>query len=200
MPKEGLPLIEGAKCVNAEEVTLARIAGHAMAIVMNRAVPALMLSLSLVACASDRGEYPSLERRPMERITGTYTPAAQATPTPLPPPSAAVTGKLDGLVAQARTADSKFRQREDRARSLVGSSAGARLGSESWNTATVAVSELETARGEAMVALTELDLLFNETVLAGQDASSIGQARNTVVGIIGYEDRVLGELRSKLGS
>ncbi|MBA4161739.1 MAG: hypothetical protein C0515_06615, partial [Novosphingobium sp.] len=63
-----------------------------------------------------------------------------------------------------------------------------------------AVSELESARGEAMVALTELDLLFNEAVLAGQDASAIGAARDTVVGIIGYEDRVLGELRSKLGS
>lgn len=200
MPKEGLPLVEGAKCVNVEEVTLARFAGHAMAFGMNRAVAALILSLSLAACAADRGEYPSLERRPMERITATYSPAAPATPAPLPPPSAAVTGKLDGLIAQARAADGKFRQKEARARSLVGSSAGARLGSESWNVATVAVSELEAARGEAMVALTELDLLFNETVLAGQDASAIGQARDTVLGIIGYEDRVLGELRSKLGS
>jgi len=171
-----------------------------MAIVMNRAAAAMILSLSLAACAADRGEYPSLERRPMERITATYSPAAPATPTPLPPPSAAVTGKLDGLIAQARSADAKFRQKEARARSLVGSSARAKMGSESWNVATVAVSELESARGEAMVALTDLDLLFNETVLAGQDASTIGQARDTVVGIIGYEDRVLGELRSKLGS
>jgi len=167
---------------------------------MNRVVPAFVLSLSLAACAADRGEYPSLERRPMERITATYSPSAPAAPAPLPPPSAAVTGKLDGYIAQARAADAKFRQKEARARSLVGSSAGATLGSESWNVATVAVSELEAARGEAMVALTELDLLFNETVLAGQDASAIGAARDTVLGIIGYEDRVLGELRSKLGS
>lgn len=167
---------------------------------MNRAVPAFILSLSLTACAAERGEYPSLERRAMERITATYSPSAPATPAPLPPPGAAVTGKLDGLVAQARAADAKFRQKEGRTRSLVGSSAGAELGSESWNVATVAVSELEAARGEAMVALTELDLLFNEAVLAGQDASGIGLARDTVLGIIGYEDRVLGELRSKLGS
>ncbi|MBA4161535.1 MAG: hypothetical protein C0515_05560, partial [Novosphingobium sp.] len=104
---------------------------------MNRVVPAFVLSLSLAACAADRGEYPSLERRAMERITATYSPSAPATPAPLPPPGAAVTGKLDGLVAQARAADAKFRQKEGRTRSLVGSSAGAELGSESWNVATV---------------------------------------------------------------
>lgn len=167
---------------------------------MNRAAPAMLLPLLLAACAGSQGQYPSLERRPMERITAVYSPSAPATPAPLPAPPAAVTDKLGGFVAQARAADGKFRDREARARSLVAASSGAKLGSESWNVAAVAVAELETARGEAMIALTELDLLFNEAVLAGQDASAIGQARDTVAGIIGYEDKVLGELRSRLGS
>lgn len=167
---------------------------------MHRAVPALILSLSLGACAADRGQYPSLERRPMERITATYSPAAPATPAPLPQPGPEMTGKLAGLVAQASVADTKFRKKEARARGLVSAAAGSKLGSESWNVATVAVSELEAARGEAMVALTELDLLFNEAVLAGQDAYSIGRTRDGVIEMIGYEDRVLGELRSQLGS
>ena len=200
MPKEGLPLVQGAGTVNGEKSLWQGLPGMLWADIMTRSVVVSMLSLSLAACASDRGEFPSLERRPMERITATYNPTAPTSPTPLPPPSTAVTGKLDGLIGQARTADAKFRQKERRARSLVGSSAGARMGSESWNVATVAVSELEAARGEAMVALTELDLLFNDTVLAGQDASAIGKARDTVTAIIGYEDQVLGELRTRLGS
>jgi hypothetical protein len=171
-----------------------------MALPMNRAAPALLLPLLLAACAGSQGEYPSLERRPMERITATYSPAAPATPEPLPAPPAAVTDQLGGLVAKARSADTKFREKEGRARSLVNAAAGTSIGTDSWSTATVAVSELEAARGEAMVALTDLDLLFTEAVLAGQDASAIGQARDTVTGLIGYEDQVLGELRSKLGS
>ena len=170
---------------------------------MRSAIPAFVLSLSalsLGACASDRTEYPSLERRPIERISAVYTPAAPATPVALPAPPAGTLGKLDGLVGQARSADVKFRQREARARSLVGSTGNAGPGSESWSTATIAVAELEAARGEAMVALSELDLLYNDTVLRGEDASAIGQARDAVIGIIGYEDRVLGEVRSRLGS
>ncbi|MFO1255871.1 MAG: hypothetical protein U1E37_09420 [Sphingomonadaceae bacterium] len=167
---------------------------------MNRAIAALLLVLPLAACAAGQGEYPSLERRPMERITATYSPVPAPPPAPLPPPPAAVTGRLDGLVAQARGADAKFRDKEGRARTLVSSAAGAKMGTDSWSTATVAVSELEAARGEAMVALTELDLLFNEAVLGGQDASAIGQARDTVIALIGHHDQVLGELRLKLGS
>lgn len=171
-----------------------------MAKCMTRAVAAMLLPLTLAACAAGQGEYPSLERRPIERITATYSPAPAAEPAPLPPPPPAVTGKLDGFVAQAKAADSRFRQKEGRARSLVAGSAGAKIGTDSWGTATVAVSELEAARGEAMIALTELDLLFNQAVLAGQDTSAIGQAREQVTALIGYQDQVLGELRSKLGS
>ena len=167
---------------------------------MFRAAPALVLVLSLAACAGASGEYPSLERRPMERITATYTPAAPATPQPLSQPSAEITGKLEPLIAKARSADARFREKESRARSLAGSAAGAKIGTESWNIATVAVSELEAARGEAMIALTELDLLYNDTVLRGEDASAIQAARDTVTALIDQEDKVLGELRDRLGS
>lgn len=167
---------------------------------MFRAAPALVLVLSLAACAGASGEYPSLERRPMERITATYSPSAPATPQPLPQPSAEITGKLEPLIAKARSADARFREKEGRARSLAGSAAGARIGTESWNIATVAVSELEAARGEAMIALTELDLLYNDTVLRGEDAGAIQAARDTVTALIDQEDKVLGELRDRLGS
>ena len=160
----------------------------------------LGIGLSLSACATDAGLYPSLERRPAERITATYAPVAPPVPIPLPPPAAGVVGQLDELVGSARSADAKFRQKVPRARTLVNATGRAKMGTEAWAVATIAVSELEAARGEAMVALSELDLIYNDTRVRGQDPSAIGAARDSVVALIAQEDLVLGELRSRLGS
>ncbi len=160
----------------------------------------LGIGLSLSACATDAGLYPSLARRPAERITATFAPVAPPVPIPLPPPAAAVAGRTDVLVGAARSADAKFRQKEPRARALVNSTGRARMGTEAWSVATIAVSELEAARGEAMVALSDLDLIYNDVRVRGEDPSAIGAARDSVVALIAQEDLVLGELRSRLGS
>ena len=156
-------------------------------------------ALLLSGCARDTGQYPSLERRPAERLTATFD-APQVPDIVVPPaPSALVTGQAGPLITQAERADAKFRQREPRARSLVGSN-GAKMGSESWAVATIAVSELETARSEAMLALADLDTLYNDTRVRGEDPGTIGAARDRVTGLIARQDQVLGELRSRLGS
>ncbi len=159
-------------------------------------VPALLLG----ACARDTGEYPSLARRPAERLTATFDAPTAPAAVVLPAPGPAVIGQLGPLVSAAQRADAKFRQREPRARSLVRSSSGAKMGSESWAVATTAVSELVVARAEAMVALADLDTLYNDTRVHGEDPGAIGAARDTVTGLIGRQDQVLGELRSWLGS
>ena len=157
-------------------------------------------ALLLSGCARDTGQYPSLERRPAERLTATFD-APQAPEILVPPaPSAMVTGQVGPLVTLAERADAKFRQREPRARSLVGSNGGAKMGSESWAVATIAVSELEAARSEAMLALADLDTLYNDTRVRGEDPDAIGAARDRVTGLIARQDQVLGELRSRLGS
>jgi hypothetical protein len=74
------------------------------------------------------------------------------------------------------------------------------MGSESWAVATIAVSELEVARSEAMLALADLDTLYNDTRVRGEDPGAIGTARDTVTGLIARQDQVLGELRARLGS
>jgi hypothetical protein len=157
-------------------------------------------ALLLAGCASDRGQYPSLARRPAERITASFDTPQVAAPVVRPAPPAAVTGRLGGLVNAAEAADTKFRSREARARSVVGAGSGAKIGSESWATATIAVAELEAARAEAMVALTDLDMLFNDTSIRGEEPGSIGAARDKVIGLIARQDRVLAELRGRLGS
>ena len=74
------------------------------------------------------------------------------------------------------------------------------MGSETWGTATIAVAELEAARAEAMLALADLDTLYNDTRVRGEDPGVVGTARDAVTGLIERQDRVLGELRSRLGS
>ncbi len=160
----------------------------------------LAAALLLSACARDTGEYPSLARRPAERLTATFDAPQAPEIVVLPAPSAAVTGQVGPLVNAAERADAIFRQREPRARSLVGSSGGAKMGTESWAVATIAVSELEVARSEAMLALADLDTLYNDTRVRGEDPGAIGAARDTVTGLIARQDQVLGELRSRLGS
>ena len=168
--------------------------------ILRPAVLTVPILLLLAGCASDRGQYPSLARRPAERLTASYDTPPASVEIVRPAPPTTVTGKLGGLINAAQAADSKFRGREARARSTVGAAAGARIGSESWNVATIAVAELEAARAEAMLALSDLDTLFNDTSVAGEDPKSIGGARDTVIGLISRQDRVLAELRGRLGS
>lgn len=160
----------------------------------------LAAALLLGACTRDTGAYPSLARRPAERLTATFGVPAAPEMVVLPAPSAAVTGQVGPLVGAAQRADAKFRLREPRARSLVGSNGGAKMGSESWAVATIAVSELEVARAEAMLALADLDTLYNDTRVRGEDPGTIGAARDMVTGLIDRQDQVLGELRGRLGS
>ena len=169
---------------------------------LSRALPSLLLStvLMLGACATDKGEYPSLARRPAERLTASFGVPPALELIVLPPPSAAVTGQLGGLVGAAQAADAKFRTREPRARSTVSAAGNAKMGSESWGTATIAVAELEAARAATMLPLSDLDALYNDSRVRGEDPGQIGAARDTVTGLIARQDQVLGELRRRLGS
>lgn len=174
-----------------------------MAAVMHASIHFVLTAgaaLALSACQTTEAQYPSLAKRPAERITATYDAPTAPAEVVRPAPGGAVLGQLGGLVAAARTADGKFRSHEARARSLLSGAGAAKLGSELWGTATIAVSVLESARAEAILALSQLDMLFNDSSVTGLDASEIGAARDTVTGLIEHQDQVLGELRGRLGS
>lgn len=167
---------------------------------MHRSSPILLLAasaLSLAGCANDIAEYPSLARRQAERVSGAALPAAASTQ-PGPAPSAAVLSRLDSLVSTARAADERFSAREAQARALVGSATGAALGSESWAVASVALSQLESARSDAMVALAELDELYAAARIDAADARAIAAARDTVIALVARQDHVVGELGERL--
>lgn len=163
--------------------------------------PAMILSLtalSLAACSSSEGAYPSLARRPAERLTGSdpvVPPAPDATPAPIPPE---LTARLDVLVAQARSADALFRQHAPRTRALIAAANGAAVASESWSVATIALADLESQRSQAMIALADLDALYAAETIKLADASAIKVARDTVIAMVTEEDAVLGELKGRL--
>lgn len=163
---------------------------------------ALVASLALLAgCSADRDDYPSLARRPVERISGTAPVAApEATPAPAAPLSPELAARLTQLGNRVVEAHGRFTTKEARARSLVGAAGGAAVASERWAVATIALAELESARSEAMIALADLDALYASARIAGDPATAIEETRSRVIAVVAREDAVLAELRGKLAA
>ncbi len=156
-----------------------------------------LTALSLGACAKDAASYPSLARRPIERVSGT-APVAVPSQEAQAPADPAAQGKLDSLLAQARKADRAFQAQEARTRTLVGAASGAAVASEAWAVATVALSQLESARSDAVVAMAELDALYAQAVVSGMPAGDIASARNDVQAILTSQGAVIDALKGKL--
>ncbi|WP_232730123.1 hypothetical protein [Novosphingobium kunmingense] len=161
---------------------------------------AATVPLLLSACSSAQGDFPSLARRPAERVSGT-APVAPSTEAPAPAPvDPQLAGTLDGMVAQARAADAKFRANAPRARALVGAAAGSAVASESWAVATVALADLESQRSQAMIALADLDALYAAKGIERADTTAIAAARDRVITIVSEQDQVLADLKGRLRS
>lgn len=171
---------------------------------MHRRLPnavILFSALALSACAQDASKFPSLAKRPAERVTAVYgAPQQAASPIALPQPGGGVLSQVDSLVGKAAEADVRFSRGEATAQRLVSQAGRARIGSEPWAIATMAVSELEAARGQAMVPLAELDRMFAEAMTRGEDVTRIADARDRVIAIIARQDTVLGALQRRLGN
>lgn len=171
---------------------------------MTRFAPAAACTLAallLAGCAADYDNYPSLARRPAERISGTAEPAAPTTaPPPIVTPSADLAPRLAQLADQAQAAHREFTGRLDRAESLVAAAGGAAVGSDGWAQASVALADLESSRSQAMIALADLDELYAAERIGGGDAATIAATRDRVIGLIGEEDQVLARLRGRIAS
>lgn len=182
---------------------------HAMGYAMRSPSPSPVRTLAtcaataliLAGCAADYQNYPSLARRPAERITGIaeVVPAATvpARPAPLSPD---LTARLVQLSSQAQAAHGEFSSRRARAEQLVAAAGGAPLGSEAWAQASVALADLESARSRAMIALADLDALYAAGTIADGDAGAIAVTRSRVIAWIGEEDQILAQLRGRIAS
>ena len=166
-------------------------------------MPLIAATLALSACAAAPGRYPSLERRPAERITGSAAPAsADAVPTAVPDaPSADLATRVAQLLDQARAGQRGFAAKQAGAERAV-ASAGS-LGSESWATASTALAEIESIQGDAAQALAELDQLeatqqLTDAGAQTADVTAIAAAREEVAKIADQESAVIARLRERL--
>ncbi len=158
--------------------------------------------LMLAGCAGS-AEYPSLAIRDVERVQGSATPApdaADAIPA-LPPASADLTTRLAGLVETARQSHTRFQSRQaatERAVAAAGATA-----SDSWSSAQVALSDLQTSRSGALTALAELDQLYVDERAAHPEqvspaAATIATARDQVDGWVSAETSVISRLEARI--
>ncbi|MCZ8172787.1 MAG: hypothetical protein ACK442_01760 [Novosphingobium sp.] len=163
---------------------------------MNRAPLVLIPALLLAACASTPAEYPSLAKRPAERVSGEAMPV----PAPVPPPpiDPAVERQIDSLLARARAADAKFRDREGPVRQKVIAAAGAAKASEAWSVAMVALADLDAARSEGLVALADIDAIYAAARIEGAPAIEAKAARDAASALLERQDGVIGDLAGRL--
>lgn len=169
-----------------------------MAAAMNRSLTCLIPALLLGACSTTPGEYPSLAKRPIERVSGTLEP-----PPPPPPPAPvdpAVLRSLDSLLERVREADSRFRAAEPGVRRQVQAASGAAMASEAWSVATVALSGLQTVRSEALVALAEIDSIYAAGRIEGEPAAEAKATRAAAMAIVLEQDRVIADLQDRLAN
>lgn len=118
--------------------------------------PLLLLALLplATACAADMTGYPSLAKRPVERL-GFEEPAA-----PPPAPVAAdpvLDARIAGIGARRDTAAQAFDRAADRAEALARAARGVAVGSDRWLDAQTALAELDSLRAGHADAVSELE-------------------------------------------
>ena len=166
-----------------------------------RLAACLAVTLALSACAADQGRYPSLARRPAERISGSSAVVAPAPAPALLPEIAAspeLAARLGQLVGRIETVHQRFLARRPAAAARVSAAAGAAVASDSWSVATIALADLETTRSEAMIALADLDAMWVTARIAGEEAPALAAARDHAIALIGQEDAILAGLRGRM--
>lgn len=164
-------------------------------------IAAASCALMLGGC-SDRGDYPSLARRPAEDVYAAAR-AAQAAPAPTRGVSAGLAGKLSALLATAREAHKSFSARQPAASRAVSAASGAAKGTEAWSVASVAVAGLESARSQVGLPLADLDRLEVEAssrVAEGDDAdfNAVRETRAQVEALATSESAVIDSLLGRL--
>jgi hypothetical protein len=137
-------------------------------------LPLLALSiLSLSACSTPDGDFPSLAKRPYESADPITEPEAAPTiaTTVLP---ASLSANTKRLLERDQIANAAFERAHDAAESTARAGSGAAIGSESWVQAQMVLSRLDAARADSVTALGEIDRLVAIERTNGADAGLIG--------------------------
>ena len=179
-----------------------------MASLSIRITAPLAALLALSACDADRSHFPSLAIRPAERAYGTAQPVAPTASLPLTTHSPAGADLAAGVAAlrdTARAAHSRFLERQGQAARVIDAAKGNAPGTEAWSRAAIALAGLTSARGEGMVALSDLDRLLiaaTEKAATGpdDDLKLVDPAHHEVAALLANEDAAIAALDNSLGN
>lgn len=149
----------------------------------------------LSACSTSGEKYPSLALRPEERSQSAADSAAVLHPGPARRETLQM---LPQSLDLAESAHAHFLGLAQRAAPLVEAAIGQSIESNDWALAQIALSELDAARSQTAVSLSDLDLAFASATLSFEARSQIVKTRDEVIVLIREEDRVLAQLRGKI--
>lgn len=159
----------------------------------------LLLAL-LTGCAATSDRYPSLAIRDVERAQGHFTPVPGPVQMPEIP---AVPVPVDGdLATQLTQIDRRAEQSHQAflagvpsASRLASRASGAKIGSDAWASAQIALAGLDSARSDTAIALADLDTVQIARTIASEDAGAVDQIRDKILTLISQEDAKLAQLR-----
>lgn len=165
-----------------------------------RAAALLPIVLTVAACSSTGGPYPSLQPRAAERIDPRLPVERPINDRPATP---ALTARLDALVADARSGNAAFETAMSEAERLA-AAAGAPQG-DGWVAAQEALSAAVAARRPVSEALSEIDAIGANALqtqggLAPNDLAAIQQAAATVDGLDRRQAERVQAVQQRLGA
>ncbi|WP_421853703.1 hypothetical protein [Novosphingobium sp.] len=172
-----------------------------------RIIAPLAALLALSACNAERSRFPSLAIRPAERAYGTGQPVAPTPSLPLTtqlPGGTDLAARVTALGDAARAAHGRFLERQGPATRLIEAAKGAAPGTEAWSNAAIALAGLTSARGEGMLALSDLDRLLiaaTEKAATGpdDDFKLVDPTHRDIAALLAEEDRTIAALSGALG-
>ncbi|MEL7190146.1 MAG: hypothetical protein AAGK17_11380 [Pseudomonadota bacterium] len=158
---------------------------------------AITAALCLSACAGDKGRYPSLAVRDIERTSGQFAGTNQAGDVPVAAPVASE-ADLRSFVMKAREAHLRFDAARSVAQNAVTSGAGAGSESASYADALLALADLSSLRSETALALGELDLLAADAKTQFAPETEILAAQSEVAALLDKQDEAIDRLNQAL--
>ena len=158
----------------------------------------VIVALAAAGCSSSGGQIPSLAPRVAEQIDPRVPVERPPNERPV---DAGLAARLDALIASARAGEAGFEAAIANARRAA-EGAGARE-SESWIVAQEALSAAVAARGPAAMAISEIDsigaeLLVAQGGLAPADLAAIESAAETVGAISRAQAQAIAAVQARL--
>lgn len=162
----------------------------------------VLSTLSLSACTTQNGEFPSLSKRSIEdQVVADTTTDPITVMQNLPAP---IQRSLSAALNQSRTAHATFLQDLPVVRQSISAAAGAKPASESWVVAQMQLSSLEMGRSPSVSALADIDALYISQLNAELEsdqtggASIIAQARDQVSAQVDAQQLEIDKIKSGL--